>query len=109
VHELGITQEIVAIAAEHSRGARVARVIVEIGRFTAVLPDAVRFCFDLCSEGTAVEGATLVIVEVPGRGSCRRCGLEQLFDQPVGLCSCGSMDIEWTGGDELRVQRVEVS
>lgn len=42
------------------------RVVVEIGRETAVLPDAVRFCFDLCAEGTVVEGAELEIVELMG-------------------------------------------
>ena len=57
MHELGITQEIIAIVAEHSKGAKVTRVVLEIGKLSAILPDAVRFCFDLCSEGTVAEGA----------------------------------------------------
>src|SRR5205823_2341871 len=66
MHELGITQEIVALAIEHSGGAKVTRVVVEIGKLSLILPDAVRFCFDVCSEGTAVDGAKLEIVEIPG-------------------------------------------
>lgn len=38
VHELGITQEIVAIVSE--RAGKVRRVVLEIGRLTAVQPDA---------------------------------------------------------------------
>jgi hydrogenase nickel incorporation protein HypA/HybF len=66
MHELGITTEIVDIAMRYSTSSKVRRVIVEIGRETAVLPDAVRFCFDLCAEGTCVEGAELEIVEMSG-------------------------------------------
>lgn len=108
MHEVGITQEIVAIAASHARTGRVKRVVVEIGRLTAVLPEAVRFCFEACAEGTPVEGAELDIVEVPGRGRCRACGNEQALDQPFGLCPCGKTEFDWLSGEELRVRCVEV-
>jgi hydrogenase nickel incorporation protein HypA/HybF len=108
MHELGIAQEVVAIACHHAGGARVSRITVEIGRFTAVLPDALRFCFDACTEGTAADGAALEIVEVPGRGRCRRCQVDRVFDLPYGRCACGASDFEWLAGDELKVRRVEV-
>ena len=66
MHELGITAEIVDIAARYATSEKVRRVIVEIGRETAVLPDAVRLCFDFCAEGTPVQGAELEIVELAG-------------------------------------------
>jgi hydrogenase nickel incorporation protein HypA/HybF len=66
MHELGITAEIVEIAARYATSERVRRVVVEIGRETAVLPDAVRFCFDFCAEGTSVQGAELEIVQLAG-------------------------------------------
>jgi len=108
MHELGITQEIVAIAADRAGDAKVRRVVVEIGRLTAVLPDAVRFCFDICAEDTNVAGAALDIVEVPARGRCRACDVEQVVDWPIGVCGCGKSDFEYVSGDELRVTRVEV-
>lgn len=109
MHELGITQEIVNIVSRHADGARVKRIVVEIGRLTAVLPDAVRFCFDLCSEGTVAEGATLQIVETPGRARCRDCGEELILDQPFGRCECGCSDLDWLAGEELRVMELEVA
>jgi hydrogenase nickel incorporation protein HypA/HybF len=66
MHELAIVQGIVETVTERSGGIRILRVVVEIGRRTAVLPDALRFCFDLAAEGTAAEGAQLEILETQG-------------------------------------------
>jgi hydrogenase nickel incorporation protein HypA/HybF len=108
MHELGITQEIIEIAAEHSKGARVTRVVLEIGKLSAVLPDAVRFCFDLCSQGTVVEGATLDIIETPGQARCRDCGALVELEKPFGICACGGSDLEWLTGEELKIKEMEV-
>jgi hydrogenase nickel incorporation protein HypA/HybF len=108
MHELGIAQEIVAIVSEHAGQARVTRVVLEIGKLALVLPDAVRFCFDLCSEGTVVEGASLEIIETPGRARCRECGQFVTLEKPFGRCECGNTDLEWLAGEELRVKEIEV-
>ena len=108
MHELGITQEVVAIAAKGAAGRRVRRVVLEIGKLSGVFPDAVRFCFDLCAEDTVVAGAVLEIVEIPGRGQCRACGNDVSLDRPFGQCVCGNTDLEWLAGDELRVRELEV-
>src|SRR5262245_46441168 len=104
MHELGITQEVVSLATEHARGGRVLRVVLEIGKLSAVLPDAVRFCFDLCAEGTPVEGAELVINEPPGLARCRGCGGEVVLERPLGVCGgCGGIDLEWHSGEQVRI------
>ena len=66
MHEAGLTLEVLDIACETAAGRRVSRVVLEIGRLSGILPDAVRFCFSMASEGTLVEGAELVVVETPG-------------------------------------------
>jgi hydrogenase nickel incorporation protein HypA/HybF len=109
MHELGIVQEIVGIVAEASQGARVLRIVVEIGQLSAVLPDAVRFCFDVVAEGTVAEGATLEIVETPGLARCRACGTHVTLVRPFGRCECGNADLDWLAGDELRVREMEVA
>lgn len=48
------------------RGERAVVVRLDIGRQAGVLPDALRFCFDVCSRGTSVEGARLEIRETAG-------------------------------------------
>jgi len=109
MHELGIAQEVVAIVSERAGEARVARVVLEIGRHALVLPDSIRFCFDLCCEGTVLEGARLEIIEVPGRARCRDCGAEFSLDGPFGLCSCGSANLLWLAGDEIEIKEMEVA
>ena len=109
MHELGITQEIVEIVCGHARGAQVKRIVLEIGMLSAVLPDAIRFCFPLCAEGTAAEGAELEIVEPPGLARCRSCGSQVKLDLPFGQCGCGSTDLELLSGEELKIQEMEVA
>lgn len=108
MHELGITQSVVEIACEQADGLRVSRIVLEIGKLSAVLPDAVRFCFDLCCEDTAAEGAKLEIIETSGRARCRSCANEFALDQPFGRCQCGCSDLIWLSGEELRVREVHL-
>lgn len=108
MHELGITQNIVAIATEHAQGNPVKRVTLEIGQLSAIVPDAVRFCFDVCSQGTLLEGAVLEIIEIPGKGKCRQCGAEIALDLPFGLCQCGSTQLNLISGQELKIKEMEI-
>jgi hydrogenase nickel incorporation protein HypA/HybF len=66
MHELAIVHGIVDAVTERSGGDRIVRVVVEVGRLTAVLPDALRFCFEVVAQGTAAEGASLDILETDG-------------------------------------------
>ncbi len=108
MHELAITESVVAAVAERVDGARVTRVALAIGRLSGVVPDAVRFCFDLCAKGTPLEGSRLEIVEVEGRARCRECGALQVVDDWLALCGCGSADLDVSAGRELRIREVEV-
>jgi hydrogenase nickel incorporation protein HypA/HybF len=86
----------------------VRRIVLEVGKLSAVLPDALRFCFDAAAEGTAAEGARLDIVEVPGIARCRACGARVELSRPFGRCECGGSDLEWLSGEELRIKEMEV-
>lgn len=112
MHELGITQSIVEICAERAAGgqvaAKVVRVTLEIGRLTAVMPDAIRFCFAICAEGTVLDGAALQIVDVPGKGRCRECLREMEMTDFLARCECGSIDIACIAGEGLRIKDMEV-
>lgn len=109
MHELSIAQFAVDACAERAEGGRVVRVTLEIGRLAAVLPDALRFCFDVCARDTPLEGAALDIVELPARGICRACHRVIKFDDLPALCPCGSYDVEIVAGEELRVRDMEVA
>ncbi|WGT68432.1 hydrogenase maturation nickel metallochaperone HypA [cyanobacterium endosymbiont of Epithemia clementina EcSB] len=109
MHELGITQNIVAIVAEHAKGLSVKRVTLEVGQLSTIMADAIRFCFDICCEGTVLEDASLEIIEVPGRGKCQDCGAEINLSQPFGTCDCcHSVKLDIIQGQELKIKEMEV-
>ncbi len=110
MHELAISEAIVSGVCEHVGDAKVSRVTIEVGRLAAVVPDAVRFCFDLTAQGTVVEGATLEIVEIPAIAHCRTCAATvALEDSLIASCTgCGGWDLDIVSGQELRIKSVEV-
>lgn len=109
MHELALTDGIVQLVRERLGDERVARVRLEVGRLMAVVPEAMRFCFDVCSRGTSLDGATLEIDEVAARIRCARCGEETQLEDAIALCPCGSAEVEVIAGNELRIKEVEVT
>lgn len=67
MHELALTRAIVEICAERAGAAKVVRVRVEVGSLACVMPQALRFCFEVVASGTVVEGAALEILECEGQ------------------------------------------
>ena len=108
MHELAITESIVSTVSERLGGARIARVRLEIGKLSAIVPDAVRFCFEVCARGTTLEGAMLEVVEVPGQAHCRDCSVDFELQDAIPLCACGSANLELRGGQSLLIREVEV-
>jgi hydrogenase nickel incorporation protein HypA/HybF len=110
VHELAIAESMVDAIRARIGSRRVRRVQVDVGRLSCVEPEAIRFCFDLCARGTTVEGASLEINDVPGRGRCSECGAADLeLTGPLPLCRCGSACVEILDGTQLRIRAVEVA
>jgi hydrogenase nickel incorporation protein HypA/HybF len=109
VHELSIAQSLVEIADRHAGGRSVMRVEVKVGRLRQVVPDALDFAFELVAQGTPVEGAELVLEDVPAAGVCASCGSETpLPELPLACRHCGSLHVEVTQGEELRVEALEI-
>lgn len=108
MHELAITESIISGIREKMADARITRVILEVGRLSTVVPDSLRFYFDICAKDTPLSGAELEIVDVPGRSRCRRCEQEAEANDFLLACPCGSLDVELISGRELLVRAVEV-
>lgn len=109
MHELSITQSVVTTITQRMRDAPVRRIRLEVGRLSGIVPDSMRFCFEMVATGTTCEGAALEIDEPPGRAHCRTCGTDFDTSEVLPLCACGSADIEVIGGTELRIREVEVA
>jgi hydrogenase nickel incorporation protein HypA/HybF len=109
MHELAVAEGVLEAVERAARGARVARVVLRIGRLTCVEPEAIRLCFDVCARGTQAEGAALEIVDVPARAACRTCRAEFEVDPRIPLCMCGSADLDLRSGEELVLAALEVA
>ena len=109
MHELAIAEGVVDTVTQRLPGARITSVHLEIGALSGVVADSIRFCFDLATEGTGLEGATLEITEPPAQCRCRSCGAEFRPDPPIVLCPCGSADVAVLGGEELKILSVRVA
>jgi|SRR5689334_16989180 hydrogenase nickel incorporation protein HypA/HybF len=108
MHELGITRNIVAIVSDAAKGRRVRKVTLEVGALSGIMPEAIAFCFDVVAAGTALDGATLDIRKVAGRGRCVACGAEFATTTLYTPCACGSRQIERLAGEELLIKTMEL-
>lgn len=108
MHEMSITQSVIDVVTQRTGSDRVAMVRLQIGKLSGVVPDSVRFCFELIAADTPLAEAVLEIDEPLGRGRCRDCGQEFELPDLILLCPCGSADVEVLAGTELAVKSVEV-
>ena len=114
MHEMGIAQQIVRIAAASIPEDRtyypVERVNIRVGKLTTVVPESLGFCFDIIAGDTPISGAELRIEAVPTMGRCRGCDYEWEITEPVFMCrKCRNGSIDIVSGRELEVVSIEIS
>jgi len=107
VHELSIAQGVVEVVSRHAEGRRVTRVEMRVGHLRQVVPSALEFAFGLLTEGTPLQGAALVIEDVPVVARCRACGTETQMDAFPFQCGCGGYELDLVAGEELLVDSLE--
>ena len=113
MHEMGIALQILEIATASLPAdlgeARVAAVNLKIGKLAAVVPESLRFCFDVAIKDTPLAGASLVIEEIPVVARCNDCDAQWTIDNPVFVCkNCQSGSLEILSGRELDIESIEV-
>ena len=124
MHELSISSAIVDTALRHAGGRRVTAVSVRAGALRQVVPDSLRFYFEIVARDTRCAGARLELEVVAAWMRCAECAQE--WDpappplaghaelDPVVLpafrCpACGATRTEPLRGGELEVESIEVT
>ncbi|MEI7769428.1 MAG: hydrogenase maturation nickel metallochaperone HypA [Chloroflexales bacterium] len=114
MHELSIAMNLVEVAESAARKAgatKVTALYLRIGALSAVVPDALRFSFEIAADGTILAGASLEIEELPVRVFCEHCAAEadlpnpQIFRCPTCQRPTGHM----VQGRELELTSLEVA
>ncbi len=112
MHEMSLCESIVQTLQEQAKAhtfSRVKTVWLEIGPLAAVEPEAMMFCFDAVSRGTIAENARLEIVLTAVTAWCLPCGKSVAIAQRFDSCpDCGSHQLQVTGGEELKIMKMEV-
>jgi hydrogenase nickel incorporation protein HypA/HybF len=113
MHELSIAHSIVEAVKQHlpadDRRA-VKYVTLRVGDFTRIVPESLEICFEMASEGTAVQGAKLKIKNVPIRFCCKKCGSDFEAGRTITICpDCGNAGVELISGNEMDLVEVELS
>ncbi|MEE1940197.1 hydrogenase maturation nickel metallochaperone HypA [Streptomyces sp. TRM 70361] len=111
MHELSIAAAVAESAQDAARrhgAASVESVRVRVGELSGVVPDALRFSFEVVTEGTALAGAALVVEEVPARARCGDCAGQFAPGTPPRLwCpGCRGAAVELVAGRELEIADV---
>ncbi len=110
MHELALMEGVVRAlerTAEEKGLKRITKVKLVVGKFTAALPDCLRFCFSLLTEDSLLEGAELEIEETEVIGKCRVCGGEFEVAQSFRCPTCRSQQVDIVRGRELYVDYIE--
>jgi hydrogenase nickel incorporation protein HypA/HybF len=109
MHELSLSEAIVATALRHAEGRRVTAVSLRVGHLRQVVPDSLAFYFEIVARGTPCEGARLDLEAVPASLRCSACGHAFAPDLPAFRCpACASGDVVVESGDEFRIESIEV-
>ena len=112
MHEMSLAESVLQIIEDAAREhgyARVKAVWLEIGQLACVEHDSLRFCFDVVMRDSIAHEARLEIIEKVGQGRCKKCLVEMSMAELYEACPvCGSFEMQITGGDQMRVQELEV-
>jgi len=113
MHELSIALSILDVAAEEAErqgGGRVAAIHLRLGPLSGVVKDALRSAYELARESSLVDGAELVIEEVPLVTYCPACAAERALASAQQLCCpvCGNPTPEVVRGRELEIVALEI-
>jgi hydrogenase nickel incorporation protein HypA/HybF len=108
MHELGMCEAVLDTVERRARGRSVRRVRLRVGTLHRVVPEAFEQAFEMVAMGTVAEGAAVDLVIMPVRAECVSCGVESQSNDLVSVCpTCGSVEVEIVGGNELMLESLE--
>lgn len=113
MHELSIAYSLVESVAESAAahgGGRVLLVRIQVGALSGVVSEALRFSYDIATEGTVLAGSTLEIESIPISIWCEPCaGERQLANSFRFACpDCGAPSADIRRGRELDIVHFEL-
>lgn len=111
MHELSIARslfDIVLEECERNHLSKVYAIKLRVGALAAVVPDSLRFCFELVTKDTLAEGAVLEIETSPVIAQCSKCNFKFDVENHTYLCpQCGDISVSLISGRDLALVSME--
>ncbi|PKM47397.1 MAG: hydrogenase maturation nickel metallochaperone HypA [Firmicutes bacterium HGW-Firmicutes-8] len=112
MHEMALMAGVFDIIKQYTTDleeSRVTKVTLVVGEMTNAVPEALQSAFAVYSAGTVVEGAELLIREIPLTAECMSCGWAGKTEKHLFICpQCSSLGLELKTGRELYLESLEV-
>ena len=112
MHELSITENILEISLDHANKAgaiSISNIYLVIGQLSSIIDESVQFYWDMISEGTLAEGATLHFKRLPIIMTCNQCNHQFTPGGDDFKCpACKSDEITITQGEEFFLEAIDI-
>jgi hydrogenase nickel incorporation protein HypA/HybF len=112
VHEASITESLLSLAlekAQEAKAAKITRINLVVGELSGIVPDCVRFYFDVLKKDTPADSAVLSFETRPTRIRCRKCNKEfNPVNEDWACPDCHEISMEIISGRECYMESIEV-
>lgn len=109
MHELSIATSIAEQVARHVPSRAVVRTVeIRVGALRGLEPTSLELCWQAVTLGSPLEGAELVVDQLPWSVACPTCGRTWPSPVPFVGCACGETSPFPTGTDELDLVGITV-
>ena len=112
MHELAITEQILHLALHHAKEANARQVTdlhLQIGELATIIDDSVQFYWDIISQGSLCQGATLHFHHTSARFHCLDCNQDYALANELTACPyCQSIHVQIVSGQEFQLTSIDI-
>lgn len=102
MHEMPVTQNLLAAALDEAKkhgAARVTRLKVRVGEMAGFNPECIAFYFPVLAKGTVAADAAVEFEVEKVKARCANCGAEFIPEENVFICrGCGGVTLDIVAG-----------
>ena len=111
MHEFSIALNVVQSTEEEAIKVDgvITEVVLEIGKLSGVVKEALEFALDEAKKRTRLSGAIIKYIEIPGSAKCNNCGNTYDTDDHFSICpECNHPYCSFIRGKEMRIKSIKV-
>jgi hydrogenase nickel incorporation protein HypA/HybF len=113
MHEMSICESILQIMEDQAKAqdfTKVEAIRLEIGPFSGIELEALRFSYEVVTRNTLADGSRLDVIETKAEAWCMECAKTVQINERYDPCpTCGGHQLQVTSGDEMKIKDMEVN